>query len=239
MCKPYHLKCLPESMWWVFRNHAAVFCNGQKFFFPFFIGTGSCLTLCLLCHPVCICDQALALDDACFPVINLLLIFFSGADGVVNISLALLHVTTDSNGQKFFMVTSGLAGNTVSQTNGNDIVLNTLLNVCRKCCLRQILHGFSFPVWQKFQNLLPVFRGNVVRIFASYRKFINIALVPGTGLKLRMKVRTSVFVCGSSDDQFIFHDQRRHALHNVIYNFCPENRNRVTGKLLVRFGFQL
>ena len=53
------------------------------------------------------------------PVIDLLLIFFSCADGVINISLTLLHVTTDSNSQKFFMVTGGLTGNTVSQTDGN------------------------------------------------------------------------------------------------------------------------
>ena len=178
MCKPYHLKCLPESLWRVFRNYTTVLSNAQKFFFSFFIGTGSCLTLCFFCHTMCISDQPLTLDDAGFPVIDLLLIFFSGADGVVNIFLTLLHVSADSNGQKLFMVTGGLAGNTVSQTDGNNIVLNALLNVCRKCCLGQVLHGFSLPIWQKLQNLLPILRGNVVWIFASYRKFINVALIP-------------------------------------------------------------
>lgn len=70
------------------------------------------------------------------------------------------------------MVTGGLTGNTVSQTDGNDIVLNTFFNVCRKCCFARNEMS-EIPLLETNQKISAVSRAVGFSTTAYYEKFFR------------------------------------------------------------------
>ena len=70
------------------------------------------------------------------------------------------------------MVTGGLTGNTVSQTDGNDIVLNTFFNVCRKCCFARSEMS-EIPLLETNQKISAVSRAVGFSTTAYYEKFFR------------------------------------------------------------------
>ena len=184
---------------------------------------------------MCIDNQTFALDNASLPVVNLFLIFFAGSRSLCDVFAAFIDITLQTYRKDFFVVTGRFAGNAVSETYRDNIVLNAFFRMRRKRRLGHIFHGLAFPVRKCLEYQFSVFRRDVIRVFRSYRKIVDVADVPGTGLEFRMKVRASVFIGWSADDEFIFHNQSRHVLHDVFYNFCTEDWNRISRKFLICF----
>jgi len=184
--EPYHLQSLLEGLRRILRNHSAVGSYGQQLLFSLLVAAVSSLTLCLVCHSVSIRDQTFTLDYTCLPEFNLFLILLAAADSIVYVGLTFLYVTFQAYGQKLLMIAGSLTWYAVSQSHGYNIVLYRLFYIRRQGIPGHILHGTSFPVFQSFQDLLPVFLWNIIWILTSDRKLVNIADIPWAGLELRM-----------------------------------------------------
>ena len=126
MDEPDHLKGLMEGLGRIFRHHPAIGSDGKQFGFAFFILANGSLPFGLVGHAVGVGNQALALDNACLPEIDFLLIISAGGDGFVDISLTLLHIALQTYSEQFLMVTGSLAGHAVGQTHRNDVILASL-----------------------------------------------------------------------------------------------------------------
>ena len=130
--EPNGLKRLPEVLRRIFRYNATVFRNSKKLFFALFVLAGGSLSFGFFCHSVGVDNEALALDDAGFPVVDFLLVFLGGAGSLCNVFPAFIHISLEPYRKNLFVVTGGLTGNAVSKPYGDDIVLDTFFGVDRK-----------------------------------------------------------------------------------------------------------
>ena len=177
--EPDHLNCLPEGLRRILGNHSAVSCDLEKFFLSLLISAFSCLTFCLVCHPVCICDKSSALDYACLPVVDLSLVLHGLRYHIVDVSLTFIHVSLDTDGEDLLMVAGGLTGNAVGKAYSDDIVLHAFSDMRRESSRSDIFHSLAVPVFKSLKDFLPVFRCNVIRVLGSCGELIYIRDIPG------------------------------------------------------------
>ena len=235
MGEPHHLQGLLESLRRIFRHDSAVFGYGQKFLLPLRICTFGSLTLRFIGHAMSVGDQTVALDDAGLPEIDFLLILFAGSGSLSYVFAAFLHISLQSYGQEFFVITGCFAGYAVGQSDSDDVVRHTFPDMRRNSIFGHVLHGLPFPVRQSLQNDFFVLRRNIVRILGTRGKLVNVADIPGTGLEFGMQVGASVFVGRGADDQLVLHDQCRHPLCDIADDFRTEFRNSGSCEFFISF----
>ena len=163
--EPYGLERLHERLRRVFRNDPAVLGDREEFLFPLFVFALSRLSFRFIRHAVSVRDQSFRLDDARFPEIDFFLLFSRLREDGVDVPLTLLDVSSHPDLQDFFVVACRLSGNAVLKTDAQYVVAFEILYVLRHDAVGEILHRFSFPVFQGLKDDLPVFGGNVVWVF--------------------------------------------------------------------------
>ena len=237
--EPDALQGLHEGLRRVLRDHAAVLRDGQELLLPLLVGAGSGLALRLLRHAVGVGDEALALDDAGLPEVDLLLVQLALRHHGVDVGLAALHVALEADGQQGLVVAGGLAGDAVGEADGDDVIVHALHGVLWQGRSGDVLHGLAFPVREVLEDQFLVLRCDVVRILGADRELIQLLQIKlGAGLEFRVQVGAPVTVRRGADDELVLHDQSGHALHDVVHDLGPEEWDRVAREFLIGFGGQ-
>ena len=239
MGEPDHLQGFLERSGRVLGDPSADFGDLQQFLPALLIRAFRRLAFRLVRHSVGVGDQALALDDAGAPVVDLFFVQLALGHHGVDIGLALLHIALQADLQQRLVVAGRFAGYAVRQADGDDVVAHAFDGVGGQSRAGDILHRLAFPVGQVFQNGRAVFRGDVVRVLRADGEFIQFLQIElRAGLEFRVQVGAAVLVRGRADDQLVLHDERRHVLHDVVDDFGAEFGDVLSRELLVRLRRQ-